>query len=148
MIAATDEDLQDKKKKCEDLIKNSKDASPDLYTAVLNCELNVNDETFAAAADFGAGTDLSREFITGGDLALTTDLVGSGSGTGTTDGSTGSTAGTGDTGGVGDTGGSSGDTGGVGDTGGAGDTGGVGGTDGGTGGCVPAPGHPCGGPIP
>ena len=123
--ASTEEQLdqEKRKKKCEELIKNSKDASPDLYTAVLNCELNT-DDSFAAASDFGGDLGSARQLLTGSELPLNNAGTPSGGGDSTPPpGDT--TPGTGTGGG----------------TGGGGTGGGGSG-----GGCVPAPGHPCGGP--
>jgi len=59
------------KRKCDELLKNTQDASPDLFTEILNCELNLDDETFAAAGGLGFDTiDPSQQLITGGDITL------------------------------------------------------------------------------
>ena len=66
------EDTTDEKRKCKELIENSQDVPPSLYTEVLNCELNIDDE-FAAAGGLVLGsTDLTRQLITGGDITTTT----------------------------------------------------------------------------
>jgi hypothetical protein len=59
----------EEERKCDELLK--KDASPDLFSEVLNCDLNVDEETFAAAGGFGVDSDLTRQLITGGDITLT-----------------------------------------------------------------------------
>lgn len=69
-VAAAAPATSEEKRKCDELLKE-KDASPDLFTEVLNCDLNVDEETFAAAGGFGVNSDLARQLITGGDITLT-----------------------------------------------------------------------------
>jgi hypothetical protein len=57
------------KKNCDELL-NQANVTPDLYSAILDCELNEDDETFAAAGPGGGGGDLGFPLITGDDIPL------------------------------------------------------------------------------
>ncbi len=75
-LPAEENDIEtaaERKNRCDELLKKAENTSPELFTAVLSCELEEATDAFAAAdnPDFG-GPDLTQPSLTNGDLSLTT----------------------------------------------------------------------------